>query len=47
VGRDGAAADVQAAFPGARNEPAVTPPERELAKAWNREDAIRSWSVGG
>src|SRR6059036_275293 len=32
---------VQAAFPGARNEPAVTPPERELAKAWNREDAIR------
>jgi len=32
---------VQAAFPGALNEPAVTPPERELAKAWNREDAIR------
>src|SRR5881296_2938374 len=32
---------VQAAFPGARNEPAVTPPERGLAKAWNREDAIR------
>ena len=31
---------VQAAFPGARNEPAVMPPEREL-KAWNREDAIR------
>jgi len=43
---------VQAAFPGARNEPAVMPPERELAKAWNREDAIRElvrgrlrWSV--
>ncbi len=32
---------VQAAFPGALNEPAVTPPERELTKAWNREDAIR------
>ena len=32
---------VQAAFPGAPNEPAVTPPERELAKVWSREDAIR------
>src|SRR6059036_1840428 len=32
---------VQAAFPGARNEPAVVPPDRELAKSWNREDAIR------
>ena len=32
---------VQAAFPGAANEPAVTPPEREQAKAWSREDAIR------
>ena len=32
---------VQAAFPGALNEPAVTPPEREQAKAWSREDAIR------
>ena len=32
---------VRAAFPGALNEPAVTPPEREQAKAWSREDAIR------
>src|SRR2546430_848905 len=32
---------VQAAFPGVTNAPAVTPPEREQAKAWNREDAIR------
>src|SRR5438876_562799 len=32
---------VQAAFPGVTNEPAVTPPEREQAKTWNREDAIR------
>ena len=32
---------VRAAFPGAPNEPAVTPPEREQAKAWTREDAIR------
>ncbi len=32
---------VQAAFPGATNEPAVTPPEREQAKTWTREDAIR------
>src|SRR5213594_1436718 len=32
---------VQAAFPGTTNEPAVTPPERELAKAWSRADAIR------
>ncbi len=32
---------VQAAFPGATLEPAVTPPERDLAKAWTREDAIR------
>jgi len=32
---------VQAAFPGTTSEPAVTPPERELAKAWSREDAIR------
>ena len=32
---------VQAAFPGARSEPAVTPPERELATVWSREDAIR------
>src|SRR5438128_9565787 len=31
----------QAAFPGLMNEPAVTPPEREQAKTWNREDAIR------
>src|SRR5207249_1504184 len=32
---------VQAAFPGVANEPAVTPPEREAAKTWSREDAIR------
>src|SRR5205085_2321188 len=32
---------VQAAFPGGRGEPAVTPPERELATVWSREDAIR------
>jgi len=32
---------VRAAFPGASNEPAVTPPERDAAKAWSREDAIR------
>ncbi len=32
---------VQAAFPGAPNDPAVTPPEREQATAWTREDAIR------
>ena len=32
---------VQAAFPGVANEPAVTPPERETAKVWSREDAIR------
>jgi ATP-dependent Lhr-like helicase len=32
---------LQAAFPGATFEPSVTPPERELAKAWTKEDAIR------
>ena len=32
---------VQAAFPGAPVEPVVTPPERERAKTWSREDAIR------
>jgi ATP-dependent Lhr-like helicase len=32
---------VQAAFPGARHDPAVTPPERDRARAWTREDAIR------
>ncbi len=32
---------IQAAFPGATNEPAVTPPEREQGKTWTREDAIR------
>jgi len=32
---------VQAAFPGARNEPAVVPPDREAAKVWSKEDAIR------
>src|SRR6195256_3449883 len=28
---------IQAALPGAPNDPAVTPPERELAKTWSRE----------
>jgi ATP-dependent Lhr-like helicase len=32
---------VQAAFPGAPHEPAVIPPERDQAKAWTPEDAIR------
>ncbi len=32
---------VQAAFPDAVLEPAVTAPERERAKSWSREDAIR------
>ena len=32
---------VQAAFPAAPVEPVVTPPERERAKTWSREDAIR------
>ncbi|HEV8305535.1 MAG TPA: DEAD/DEAH box helicase, partial [Gemmatimonadales bacterium] len=31
----------QAAYPGAPFEPAVVPPERERAKPWTREDAIR------
>ncbi len=37
---------VQAAFPGVPNEPIVTPPEREQAKAWSREDAIRELARG-
>ena len=32
---------VQTIFPDASHEPAVTPPERETAKAWTREDALR------
>src|SRR5437867_3729274 len=28
-------------FPGAPTEPALTPPERERAQAWTREDAVR------
>ena len=32
---------VQAAYPGAQNDPAVVPPEREATKVWSREDAIR------
>jgi ATP-dependent Lhr-like helicase len=32
---------VQAAFPNATFDPAVTPPERDRAKTWSREDAIR------
>src|SRR5207245_2603541 len=30
-----------AVFPGARCEPALTPPERERARTWMREDALR------
>jgi ATP-dependent Lhr-like helicase len=32
---------LQAAFPEAAFDPVVTPPERERAKTWSREDAIR------
>ncbi len=32
---------LRAVFPDASFEPAVTPPEREAAKAWTKEDAIR------
>ena len=32
---------VQVVFPDATVEPGVTPPERERAKSWTREDAIR------
>ncbi len=32
---------LQAAFPDAAFAPAVTPPERERAKTWTREDALR------
>ena len=32
---------VWAAFPGATFEPAVIPPEREAAKTWTKQDAIR------
>jgi len=32
---------VSAAFPGATRVPAVIPPEREAAKTWTKEDAIR------
>src|SRR2546425_597452 len=32
---------VQAAFPGAPCEPPLVPPERERAKTWTREDALR------
>jgi ATP-dependent helicase Lhr and Lhr-like helicase len=32
---------LQAAYPGSAHEPTVTPPEREAAKTWTREDAIR------
>src|SRR2546426_2781410 len=30
-----------AAFPGVRCQPAIIPPERERAKSWSREDALR------
>jgi ATP-dependent Lhr-like helicase len=32
---------VEAAFPGVRCEPELTPPERERATPWTREDALR------
>src|SRR2546425_8503135 len=32
---------LEAVFPGVRCEPALTPPERERAKSWTREDALR------
>src|SRR5258708_25011486 len=32
---------VEAGFPGARCEPALSVPERDRAKAWTREDAVR------
>ncbi len=32
---------IRAAFPDASFQPAVTPPEREAAKTWTKEDAIR------
>jgi len=32
---------LEAVFPGARCEPAVSVPERDRAKAWTREDALR------
>jgi ATP-dependent Lhr-like helicase len=32
---------LEAAFPGARCEPGLTAPERERAKTWGREDALR------
>jgi ATP-dependent Lhr-like helicase len=32
---------VEAAYPGARWEPAITAPERERAKSWTHEDAVR------
>src|SRR3989449_9852599 len=32
---------VQAVFPGVECEPPLVPPERERAKVWTREDALR------
>src|SRR5258708_36505441 len=32
---------VEAGFPGARCEPALSVPERDRAKVWTREDALR------
>src|SRR5690348_1674666 len=32
---------LEAAYPGARTEPALTVPERDRAKVWTREDALR------
>src|SRR5205823_12632863 len=31
----------EAVLPGARCEPALVPPERDRAKSWTREDALR------
>src|SRR3989454_8726434 len=35
-----------AAFPGVRCQPAIIPPERERAKSWSREDALREMVRG-
>src|SRR2546426_2682864 len=37
---------LEAVFPGAKCEPALTVPERDRAKAWTREDAVRELARG-
>src|SRR5213078_4014689 len=37
---------LEALFPGAKCEPALTVPERDRAKAWTREDAVRELARG-